>query len=158
MKLEFFTIPVLDPRPGWEALNKFLAQRNVLAVDRHLVTEHGAATWAICVTYADAARAEETTTTTTSRSPKVDYREVLSESDFAVFARLRELRKRKAAEAGVPLYSVFTNEQLAQMVTDRMTSKAALGRISGVSERRVDKYGAAFLGLLRELLLPTVVS
>ncbi|MEQ9503162.1 MAG: hypothetical protein RIT81_40220 [Deltaproteobacteria bacterium] len=40
IKLEFFTNPVLDPRPGQDALNRFRAQRNVLAVDRH--PRHGA--------------------------------------------------------------------------------------------------------------------
>ena len=49
--------------------------------------------------------------------PKIDYKEVLNEVDFAVFARLRDLRKVISDKEAIPAYSIFTNEQLAAMVT-----------------------------------------
>ena len=66
---------------------------------------------------------------------KVDYREVLSPEDFAVFARLRQVRKEIAQDDAVPVYTVFTNEQLAQMVQGRATTKAALEKIAGVGDQ-----------------------
>jgi superfamily II DNA helicase RecQ len=80
---------------------------------------------------------------------KVDYREKLSPADFAVFARLREVRKRIAQEDGVPIYTVFTNEQLAQMVAARATTKAALEQVAGVGDARIEKYGARVLEVLQ---------
>lgn len=44
---------------------------------------------------------------------KVDYMKILSQEEFSVFSKLRELRKAVAAKDGVPLFVVFTDEQLA---------------------------------------------
>ena len=45
----------------------------------------------------------------------------------------------------MPVYGVFMNEQLAEMVRQRTGTKAALKGIEGVGEARVEKYGAAVL-------------
>ena len=57
---------------------------------------------------------------------KVDFKDVLSDPEFAVFARLRALRKEKADAEGVPAYALFTNDQLAEMVQRRVGTVAAL--------------------------------
>ncbi len=75
---------------------------------------------------------------------------MLNEQDFALFAKLRDLRKTLAEQEGVPAYALFTNEQLARMVQQRVTSKAALAEIEGVGASRLEKYGDAFLQLLLE--------
>jgi superfamily II DNA helicase RecQ len=75
---------------------------------------------------------------------------VLSAEDFAVFAKLREIRKAIAQAEGVPLYTVFTNEQLAQIVQARATSKSALEQVVGVGDGRVGKYGERILKWLRQ--------
>ena len=77
--------------------------------------------------------------------PKVDYKEVLKPEEFEVFSRLREWRKGVAEKEGVPVYVVFSNEQLAQAVQKKVSSKAALKEIEGVGDSRVEKYGAAVL-------------
>ena len=79
---------------------------------------------------------------------KVDYKEVLSPEDFAVFARLRELRKEIAQAEAVPVYTIFTNEQLAQMVQARAPDRAGLEKIAGVGDARIEKYGARMLEVL----------
>ena len=81
---------------------------------------------------------------------KVDYRERLSPEDFAVFARLREVRKEIAQADAVPVYAIFTNEQLAQMVQARATTKAALEKIAGVGDARIEKYGPRVLEFLHQ--------
>src|SRR5262249_18188096 len=47
-------------------------------------------------------------------------------------------------------YTVFTNEQLAQMVQARATSKAALEQVAGVGDARIEKYGERVLAILRQ--------
>jgi superfamily II DNA helicase RecQ len=51
-----------------------------------------------------------------------------------VFAKLRDLRKEISQMDAVPVYAIFTNEQLAQMVETRVTSSAGLGAIDGIGE------------------------
>jgi superfamily II DNA helicase RecQ len=74
---------------------------------------------------------------------------VLDEKDFAIFAKLRTLRKSMAEKEGLPVYALFSNEQLAAMVQKRITTREALGAIDGVGKSRLEKYGQAFLELLR---------
>lgn len=75
---------------------------------------------------------------------------MLNEQDFAVYAKLRALRKELAEKEGIPAYAVLTNEQMAEMVQRRVQTKAALREIAGIGDARIDKYGESFLQLLRE--------
>ncbi len=90
MQLRFFTIPIHGGESTAEELNRFLAAQRILAVERHLVQDGGASAWAVCVAFEPAGEGGRPPTT---RRGKVDYREVLSEADFAAYARLRSLRK-----------------------------------------------------------------
>ena len=47
---------------------------------------------------------------------RIDYREVFNASEYALFDKLRNLRKELAEKSGIPVYAVFTNEQLGYMV------------------------------------------
>ena len=130
-----------------DEVNLFLRSHRILSVDRHFVQDGANSIWAICISYlGDASRPQAIG----AKRPKVDYREVLSEPDFAVFAKLRNLRKEVAEREGAPGYALFTNEQLAEMVRRRVTTASALREIDGVGEARAEKYGSAFLALLKQ--------
>jgi len=47
----------------------------------------------------------------------------------------------------VPVYALFTKEQLAQMVQQRCGSKSDLARIEGIGENKINKYAQWFLKL-----------
>ena len=63
--------------------------------------------------------------------------------------KLRDLRKQLAQAEAVPVYTIFTNDQLAEMVRRRLNTVADLQTIVGVGEARVSKYGPAFLTALQ---------
>ena len=109
MQLRFFNLPIHGPAEAVEELNQFLASRRVLAVDRQFVTDGPNSAWSLCVSY-DASPAA-TRPPVIGKRPKVDYRELLTPPEFAVFSRPRGLRKEKADAEAVPAYAVFTNEQ-----------------------------------------------
>ena len=147
MHLQFFTIPIHGGAEAAAALNQFLSSHRIIAIDRHFVPDGPNSAWCLCVSSvgADDARAA----VPGKRPSKLDYRELLNQQDFAVFARLRSLRKQLAEAEGVPAYALFTNEQLAAMVQRPITSLADLQTIDGVGEARAAKYGTPFLALLR---------
>lgn len=146
MKYEFFAIPALSPEKAQEELNRFMAAHRVAGVEKMFVPEGQNSFWSICVGYV------EHGVTPAAPKGKIDYREVLDEKAFAVFARLRTLRKSLSEKEGVPAYALFTNEQLAAMVRDKVDSLAQLGRIDGVGKARIEKYGNAFLTVLKQAL------
>ncbi len=144
MRLRFFAVPAWDPGEVEEEVNSFLAGHRVLTVERELVSTGASPFWALCIAYLEA-----TGGLTPGRRGKIDYREVLSAEQFALFARLRKLRKELAEREGVPPYALFTNEQLAAMVQQGARALEDLRAIPGVGPARVEKYGAAFLYILR---------
>jgi superfamily II DNA helicase RecQ len=64
---------------------------------------------------------------------------------------LRQLRKTIAEQQGVPVYAVFTNEQLAGMVKKPPQNIKDILAINGVGEARVKQFGEAFLEACLEL-------
>jgi ATP-dependent DNA helicase RecQ len=67
-----------------------------------------------------------------------------------LWQRLREWRAGVAKEHGVPAYVVFHDATLAELARARPRTEAALGQISGVGARKLERYGAALLELLRD--------
>ena len=69
--------------------------------------------------------------------------------DPDLFERLRALRKRLADAEGVPAYIVFSDAVLRQMAEHRPRTREGLLALSGVGPVKLERYGAAFLEVLR---------
>ena len=143
MKYKFFKIPVSDPVSAETELNAFIAQHRISHIDSHFVADAANSFWLLCLTWVDseATLAERLP----KRKNKIDYKEVLSETDFSLYAKLRDLRKELAEREGTPVYNLFTNEQLATIVQQRILTKSALLAVEGIGQTRVEKYAKAFL-------------
>ena len=50
----------------------------------------------------------------------------------------------------MPPYVVFADKTLAAMVAERPQSLAEFARLSGVGEHKLERYGEAFLAVIRE--------
>ena len=66
-----------------------------------------------------------------------------------LFEALRARRREIAAEAGVPPYVVFHDSTLREMAELKPTSVQALSRVGGVGAAKLEKYGAAFVEVLK---------
>ncbi|GGO69010.1 DNA helicase RecQ [Nonomuraea cavernae] len=72
----------------------------------------------------------------------------LPEEAAPVFERLRAWRAATAKEQGVPAYVIFHDATLREIATASPASLADLGRISGVGENKLAKYGEQVLETL----------
>jgi ATP-dependent DNA helicase RecQ len=72
--------------------------------------------------------------------------------DEVLFARLRQLRKTLADERDVPAYIVFSDVALRQMARNYPANERDFARISGVGEKKLNEFGAAFLGEIADHL------
>ena len=69
-------------------------------------------------------------------------------ADSPLFERLRTWRAAVAKEHGVPAYVVFHDGTLRAIAAARPSSLDELAGISGVGEKKLERYGAALIGLI----------
>ncbi len=70
--------------------------------------------------------------------------------DETLFERLRALRKRIAASEGVPPYIVFGDAALIAMSQLKPRDADVFGLVPGVGEAKLQRYGQAFTGEIRQ--------
>lgn len=76
--------------------------------------------------------------------------ESLGPVDEKLFEKLRGLRKELADQQGVPPYVVFGDKALRHMAATRPTDDHAFLSVSGVGQKKLDKYGQVFMDVIRE--------
>lgn len=149
MQLKVFTIPILDGDERNEEMNKFLRGHRVVTVDKQFCLVGDMACWSFCITYVEGATSAFTAKTDEQRE-KIDYREVLDATTFAVFSRLREIRKSLAVEDAVPAYAIFTDAELAKISKLQPIDDKAIQELKGVGKSRIDKYGRKLCKIYNE--------
>jgi ATP-dependent DNA helicase RecQ len=97
-------------------------------------------------------RKDRPTTGKASRSASpgpASARSALEGADAELFEALRLARLAIAKELSVPPYVVFPDSTLVAFATERPTSRDALLGISGVGQSKLERYGDAFLKVVR---------
>jgi ATP-dependent DNA helicase RecQ len=69
--------------------------------------------------------------------------------DVGLWEALRECRRVCAEEQGVPPYVIFHDKTLREMAEQMPQNQREFGYLSGVGERKQEKYGAAFLAVIQ---------
>lgn len=72
--------------------------------------------------------------------------------DVALWEALRECRRQFAEDKGVPPYVIFHDSALQEMCVNLPQDMNAFGMVSGVGERKLEKYGPAFLRVITDHL------
>jgi ATP-dependent DNA helicase RecQ len=102
---------------------------------------------AVTLRLQDAKKAKKTRRDPATRSAETND---ISPQQEALWQALRETRLRLAREQGVPPYVIFHDATLREMIFQRPQSLREFGTISGVGERKLEKYGEAFLAVLMD--------
>ena len=126
-----------------DELNAFLRSHRIVNVEKRLIDGERGTGWVFLVEYGS----DGGKTPSGSAGQRVDYREILSTTEFVLFDKLRALRKELSEKQGIPVYAVFTNEQLAAMVKKPPKTTKDMLAIAGVGEAKVKQYGEVFLSL-----------
>lgn len=72
--------------------------------------------------------------------------------DVVLWEALRDCRRQFAADQGVPPYVIFHDNTLQEMCVLLPQSMAEFARLTGVGERKLEKYGADFLQVINQHL------
>jgi superfamily II DNA helicase RecQ len=144
MPFAFFQVPSDASAEVAAPLNAFLRSHRIVRVIRQWCEAGKESAWAFCVEYLDGPGVPGMG----GLPAKVDYREVLPPEQFEVFARLRTLRKALSEREGQPVFAIFTNAQLAEIVQRECRTVEDLRAIAGIGEARAAKYGAEVLAVM----------
>jgi ATP-dependent DNA helicase RecQ len=82
------------------------------------------------------------------RARKAREAVALEAADQSLFEALRGWRREEASRQAVPPYVIFHDRTLAEIAAGRPSSAAALGRIGGVGQGKLERYGPAVLALV----------
>jgi len=69
--------------------------------------------------------------------------------DTDLFQVLKALRYKMAKEQGIPPYIIFGDKALQEMAAAKPITRDNFLTVSGVGERKADKYGTEFLGAIK---------
>ena len=90
---------------------------------------------------------KQKTTKRQTRSP------LPNDIDVTLWEALRDCRRGFAEEQNVPPYVIFHDSTLQEMCVSLPSSLERLAEISGVGERKLEKYGPAFIGVINQHLV-----
>ncbi len=87
-------------------------------------------------------------TTRSGRPRKGREALILDEADRVLFDALRAWRREEASRQAVPPYVIFHDRTLAEIAGGKPRTPTALGRIGGVGQGKLERYGSAVLALV----------
>jgi len=73
-----------------------------------------------------------------------------NENDRDLFAALKATRLDLAREQNVPPYVIFHDRTLRELALHKPKTLSALSRINGVGEKKMERYGEIFLGIITD--------
>jgi ATP-dependent DNA helicase RecQ len=90
-----------------------------------------------------------TSTTSATSAISTNSATSLNHGNETVLVALKAKRKELAQKEGVPAFVIFSDKTLVEMATKLPTSAAELLEIHGIGAVKLDRYGEAFLKILR---------
>jgi ATP-dependent DNA helicase RecQ len=87
---------------------------------------------------------------TKARRTRKDAAAAPAPGESPLWDALRSLRRELADEHGVPPYVIFHDATLAALATRRPRTRAELLNIPGIGQAKLERYGEAFLEVLRQ--------
>lgn len=94
-------------------------------------------------------RGEKVVMVTEKKRARAITTAAMSESDTALYDRLREQRAKLASNAGIPAYVIVSNATLMDMARKRPHTQDELLNVSGIGETKAARYGERFLQTIR---------
>ena len=78
----------------------------------------------------------------------------VDDEDAPLLSALKARRRALAEAARVPAYVIFADRTLIEMAQSRPQTLDEMARISGVGAKKLESYGAAFLGVIAGEVAP----
>ena len=146
MQIEIFYLEEGDTE-ALEKCNLFLRSNKILAVESSFASSHNMK-WSVFIKYIPSNQKK----IVHAHTDRIDYKEVLSEQEFARFAKMRDARKVMSEEMQIPAYVIFTNEELSQLSKlDKLTIEN-ISSVDGIGVKKKERFGQRFIELYNQMI------
>ena len=149
MQIKIITIPALDSEAFCVEMNTFLRSHKIIDIEKQFFSGTNGAYWSFCIRYFDSSQNRVQGQHGTTKRKKVDYKEILDDATFAIFAKLRELRKTISQQEAIPAYAIFTDSELAEISKLENITLSNMKKVKGIGEKKIERYGKYFEELIQ---------
>ena len=140
MAFRIVTVPFESDRGVFpdNELNTFLLDKKVRSYRVEFFIHAGRPYWSVFIEYEEIEdRSVEKLT------------QALDERQKLVFERLKDWRKSKGKELGMPVYVIFSNNQLVELAKKLPQTYEAMKSINGIGDKKVKSFGKEVMDILR---------
>lgn len=132
MNIRVFTIAFNSNSGSFNTgeIESFYQSNHILYQQAAFFTEKGISYWSILIGYQ---------TDNTPKEKDKQAEPVLTDDEKELYDKLKQWRKHKAQAKGFPVYLLATNNQLLQMIQQKVTTKSSLQAIKGFGKQRTAK-------------------
>jgi ATP-dependent DNA helicase RecQ len=152
MKLKVFTLRFSGSTEGFDdkPLRDFIADKEVIEFSEHFFIHENTPFLTILIAYRSI-ESLESRRYVKQPDPRLEFDGVEKEA----YDALRAWRAAAGKLEGIPVYMIASNKQLAKIIKVKPTSREALGRVEGIGEAKIHKYGDQVLEVLSKHLSGT---
>jgi superfamily II DNA helicase RecQ len=145
MQIEIFYLEEGDIE-GLEKCNLFLRSNKILAVESSFASSQNVK-WSILIRYIPGNQKK----IASANTDRIDYKEVLTEHEFARYAKMRDARKVMSDEMQIPAYVIFTNEELSHLSKLEKLTLENISSVDGIGLKKKEKFGSRFIELFNQI-------
>ncbi|MBF0452799.1 MAG: HRDC domain-containing protein [Candidatus Magnetomorum sp.] len=151
MSLQYKVFAISAKGGSEKELNEFLEKVNVITVHREFINNGDNSFFSIIIEYEYRKNSEISASNAFKSDGKkrIDYREVLSPEDFALYAKIRDWRAETAKKEAVQLYTIMNNAQMAFIAQNRIQTKEGLSKVDKLGDARIKKYGDEIIAITK---------
>lgn len=152
MKFCVLNIPIDSESPiqSDAILEQFCVSHHVVNYIPHLMNQNSRPYWSVFVSYREKGAPKSSTPIAPSKKRvRVDPRKEMPPEQIELYEQLRTWRNETAVKEGKPPYILFSNAQLAELVSRRPQSLSAMRQIDGIGEGLSASYGPEVLAILK---------
>ena len=158
IQIKFFSVPVGYESDVEHEMNQFLRHHKIVKIRKEFVCQPDNICWCYAVEYLSGSdsqkgdKAADEKKKKKDEKPKIDYAEVLSPDDFAIYAEMRTWRKELSEKKGVYAFTILTNAQMAQIAEKKIHTLEDLEKVSGIGEQKINEYGEVIVDLMKSII------
>ena len=138
MAVRIFTVPFDAEKEIFfdEDFSRFLLNKNVKSLKPEFFQLNSRAYWTVFVEYEAVLNPEKA-------------EDGLDESQRLLMKRLRQWRKEKGEQQGIPVFIIATNKQLVDIIHRAPNSLETLREINGFGKKKVERHGKDLIEIIK---------